>query len=306
MPIKDKRGNQILKRLPAADLRRIMPRMQVVAPKLGEVVAHPGAEPKFVHFPISGVLSSMVVLEDGQTVEASTVGNEGMDGLYLLADPLANPYRINVQVEGEMLRMPTKAFRQELAASNAFSQLLLRYGLVLIQRGAQNGACIQHHSIEERMCRWLLETAYRKGEDQFGLTQEFLADMLGVRRQSVNLTARVLQAANLIKYHRGELTILDRPGLEEASCECFQVTTKMYERMMQLARRHLLQRRIAFWRSGVSIPTKVSMSPNLSPTASSKSNLSASIRSNTMVAKCRFVRKIGKKMVNSQRFSNKA
>jgi CRP-like cAMP-binding protein len=209
--------------------------MELVTPKLREVVAHPGAEPRFVHFPISGVLSSMVVLEDGQTVEASTVGNEGMDGLYLLANPLANPYRINVQVEGEMLRMPTKAFRQELAASNAFSQLLLRYGLVLIQRGAQNGACIQHHSIEERMCRWLLETAYRKGEDQFGLTQEFLADMLGVRRQSVNLTARVLQTANLIKYHRGELTILNRPGLEEASCECFQVTSKMYDRIMTLS-----------------------------------------------------------------------
>jgi len=235
MPNKDKRGNQILKRLPAADLRRLMTRMEMVTPKLGEVVAHPGAEPRFVHFPISGVLSSMVVLEDGSTVEAATVGNEGMDGLYLLADPLANPYRINVQVEGEMLRMPTKAFRQELAASNAFSQLLLRYGLVLIQRGAQNGACIQHHSIEERMCRWLLETAYRKGEDQFGLTQEFLADMLGVRRQSVNLTARVLQTANLIKYHRGELTILDRPGLEEASCECFQVTSKMYDRIMTLS-----------------------------------------------------------------------
>jgi CRP-like cAMP-binding protein len=232
-----KRDNQILKRLPVADLRQIVARMELVTPKLGEVVAHPGVEPRFVHFPISGVLSSMVVLEDGQTVEASTVGNEGMDGLYLLADPLANPYRINVQVEGEMLRMPTKAFRQELAASNAFSQLLLRYALVLIQRGAQNGACIQHHSIEERMCRWLLETAYRKGKDQFGLTQEFLADMLGVRRQSVNLTARVLQTANLIKYHRGELTILDRPGLEEASCECFQVTSMMYERMMKLNQR---------------------------------------------------------------------
>jgi CRP-like cAMP-binding protein len=235
MPITGKRDNQILQRLPAADLRRIRTRMELVTPKLGEVVAHPGAEPRFVHFPISGVLSSMVVLEDGQTVEASTVGNEGMDGLYLLADPLANPYRINVQVAGELLRMPTRAFRQELAASNAFSQLLMRYALVLIQRGAQNGACIQHHSIEERMCRWLLETAYRKGQDEFGMTQEFLADMLGVRRQSVNLTARVLQSAKLIKYHMGNLTILDRAGLEEASCECFRVTSKMYDRMMQLS-----------------------------------------------------------------------
>ena len=175
---------------------------------------------------MTGVLSSMVVLEDGSTVEASTVGNEGMDGLYLLADPKANPYRINVQVRGEMLRMTAEAFNRARAESGALSQLLTRYALVMIQRGAQNGACIQHHTVEERMCRWLLETAHRKGADEFGLTQEFLADMLGVRRQSVNLTARVLQSARLIEYRRGELTILDRAGLEEASCECFRVTSR--------------------------------------------------------------------------------
>jgi CRP-like cAMP-binding protein len=157
-----------------------------------------------------------------------------MDGLYLLADQLANPYKVNVQVEGEFLRIGAAAFKRVLQESAAMSQLLLRYGLVSIQRGAQNAACIQHHTIEERMCRWLLETAHRKGEDQFGLTQEFLSDMLGVRRQSVNLTARVLQRASLITYHRGELTILDRAGLEETSCECFRVTAEMYERSMKL------------------------------------------------------------------------
>ena len=227
-------GNKILARLPAYDLKRLIGQMEIVSPVLNEIVAQPDVEPKWVHFPVSGVLSSMVVLEDGSTVEASTIGNEGMDGLYMLADPLANPYRINVQVPGQMLRMSTLAFKRARLESSALSQLLLRYALVLIQRGAQNGACIQHHTIEERMCRWLLETAHRKGEDHFGLTQEFLADMLGVRRQSVNLTARILQHANLIKYHRGELTILDREGLEEASCECFQVTSQMYGRIMQL------------------------------------------------------------------------
>ena len=231
----DGQSNKILSRLPEPDFNRIVAQMERVSPELGEVVAHPGTEPRWVHFPVSGVLSSMVVLEDGSTVEASTVGNEGMDGLYLLADPLANPYRINVQVKGEMLRMSAGAFKRARAESAALTQLLLRYALVLIQRGAQNGACIQHHTVEERMCRWLLETAHRKGEDQFGLTQEFLADMLGVRRQSVNLTARILQSAKLIKYHRGELEILDRAGLEEASCECFQVTTQMYDRMMRLS-----------------------------------------------------------------------
>ena len=160
-------GNKILARLPEADLALVTRRSEVVSPPIGEIVAYPGTEPRWVHFPVSGVLSSMVVLEDGSTVEASTVGNEGMDGLYLLADPLANPYRINVQVEGEMVRIPTAAFRKLRDESPALSQLLMRYALVLIQRGAQNGACIQHHTIEERMCRWLLETAHRKGHDRF-------------------------------------------------------------------------------------------------------------------------------------------
>ena len=226
--------NKILQRLPESDYGRIVGQMERLTPALGEVVTQPGLPPKWVHFPESGVLSSMVVLADGSTVEASTVGNEGMDGLYLLADQLANPYKVNVQVEGEFLRIGAAAFKRVLQESAAMSQLLLRYGLVSIQRGAQNAACIQHHTIEERMCRWLLETAHRKGEDKFGLTQEFLSDMLGVRRQSVNLTARVLQRASLITYHRGELTILDRAGLEETSCECFRVTTQMYETSMKL------------------------------------------------------------------------
>lgn len=226
--------NKILQRLPEQDSQLLLSQMERVSPPLWEVVAHPGTAPKWVHFPESGVLSSMVVLENGSTVEGATVGNEGMDGLYLLADRMFNPYKINVQVQGELLRLPAAAFKEAMAKSLPLAQLLLRYALVLIQRGAQNAACIQHHTIEERMCRWLLETAHRKGEDSFGLTQEFLSDMLGVRRQSVNLTARVLQHANLINYHRGQLTIVDRDGLEEASCECFRVTTELYERAMAL------------------------------------------------------------------------
>jgi hypothetical protein len=151
----DRPGNKILERLPEQDFKRIAGLMEKVCPEVGMIVAFPDKEPKWVHFPISGVLSSMVVLEDGSTVEASTIGNEGMDGLYLLADPLANPYRINVQVQGDMFRMSAAAFKRALHESHALSQLLLRYAMVLIQRGAQNGACIQHHTIEERMCRWL-------------------------------------------------------------------------------------------------------------------------------------------------------
>ena len=226
--------NRILQRLPAPDYEAIVGSMERISPPLGEVVAQPGVPPKWVHFPISAVLSSMVVLENGSTVEGSTIGNEGMDGLYLLSKALVNPYRINVQVEGEILRLDAKAFQRSLAESAAMTHLLMRYAFVSIQCGAQNGACIQHHTIEERMCRWLLETAHRKGTDRFHLTQEFLSDMLGVRRQSVNLTARLLQSAKLIKYVRGEVTILDRAGLEETSCECFRVIREMYDETMRL------------------------------------------------------------------------
>ena len=230
----DRLGNKFLESLPKLDFQRIVGQMEKVSPELWEVVARPGTEPKWVHFPVSGVLSSMIIMEDGSTVEASTVGNEGMDGLYLLADPLANPYRINVQVRGEMLRMSAAAFKRARSESSAFSQLLIRYALVMIQRGAQNGACIQHHTIEERMCRWLLETADRMGEDRFALTQQFLSDVLGVRRQSVNATARTLQSSKLIKYYRGDITILNRAGLEQSSCECFRVTLQTYESLMRL------------------------------------------------------------------------
>jgi CRP-like cAMP-binding protein len=230
----DRHFNRILERLPRPDFERIVGQMERIAPPLGEVVATPGTLPRWVHFPISAVLSSMVVLENGATVEGSTLGNEGMDGLSLLSEAQVNPYKVNVQVEGEILRLAAGAFKRVLAESPSMTHLLMRYMFVSIERGSQNGACIQHHTIEERTCRWLLETAHRKGADQFHLTQEFLADMLGVRRQSVNLTARVLQSAGLIKYTRGEVTILDRAGLESASCECFRVTTEMYEQAMRL------------------------------------------------------------------------
>ena len=234
MPTAEPPTNRILERLPTSDYRTIVDQMERICPPLGEVVARPGVPPKWVHFPLSAVLSSMVVLENGDAVEGSTLGNEGMDGLYLLSAALVNPYKIDIQVEGELLRLSAAAFKKVLADSPAMTHLLMRYAFVSIERGAQNSACIQHHTIEERMCRWLLETAYRNGSDQFHMTQEFLSDMLGVRRQSVNLTARVLQMAGLIKYGRGEVTIVDRAGLEETSCECFRVTTDTYDQAMRL------------------------------------------------------------------------
>ena len=163
--------NKILERLPEPDYQRLVEHIEQVRLPIGEVVAQPGVPPRWVHFPVSAVLSSMVMLEDGSTVEGSTIGNEGMDGLYLLTEPLANPYKINVQVEGEMLRVRAAAFKEVLKESAALAQLLMRYALVSIQRGAQNAACIQHHTIEERMCRWLLRIRDLTGSDEMKLTR---------------------------------------------------------------------------------------------------------------------------------------
>jgi CRP-like cAMP-binding protein len=225
--------NKILARLPDHEALQIVSQMQLVSPKIGEVVAQPGTPPKWVHFPISLILSSVVILENGATVEGATIGREGMDGLWVLAPSLPNPYRIVVQVGGQMLRISAHEFTRVLQEIPSLAQLLIRYAFVLIQRGTQNAACIKHHTIEQRMCRWLLETANRKGQDQFHMTQEFLGGMLGVRRQSVNQVAGVLQQAKLIQYHRGELTILERARLEAESCECFRVTAEIYKKSMK-------------------------------------------------------------------------
>ena len=232
-PVHDRQRNRILQQLPRREYERIVPAMEMVTPPLWEVLTEPDRRHAWAYFPLTAVVSTMVVLESGATVEAATVGNEGVVGLSLLVGHLPAGSKYVVQVEGELARVDAERFRQLLGECNTLRVLLLRYALVLIDRGAQNAACIQHHSVEQRMCRWLLETALRKGRDDFGLTQEFLSDLMGVRRQSVTSTAGVLQAANLISYKRGRIEILDRARLEQASCECFRASLAAYDRTMQ-------------------------------------------------------------------------
>jgi CRP-like cAMP-binding protein len=157
-----------------------------------------------------------------------------MIGVGLPAGVSVSRHRLTQQVPREMLRIRAGEFRRALKECPVAVQLLQRYALVLIERGAQNAACNQHHTVEERMSRWLLETADRAGRGEFKITQEFLAEMLGVRRQTVNLTARLLQQAGLIAYRRGRVTILDRAALEQASCECYRLMGEAYEQLMRL------------------------------------------------------------------------
>lgn len=226
--------NQLLARLPAESREGLLSRLKRVQIAAGGILCEPRQPLEAVHFPLSCVFSSLVVMEDGSAVEGSTTGNEGMVGVWLMADEPAGPHRIIQQVEGESLAMPVDEFRHALREYAGLRQLLERYSLMLLYQAGQNAACNVRHTVEERMCRWLLTCADRAGKEELSLTQEFLSIMLGVRRQSVNLTAGVLQRAGFISYRRGGVRILDRAGLEGAACECYRVTRAMYDRMLNL------------------------------------------------------------------------
>jgi CRP-like cAMP-binding protein len=171
-------------------------------------------------------------MSDGLAVEAGTVGNEGMVGLPLYLGAETSPHRAFSQVPGEALRMRAGDFTAELARQGPLHAVLKRYNQALINQMAYSVACNRLHSVEERMCRWLLMTQDRVGAEQFPLTQEFLAQMLGVRRPSVTVVAGILQKAGLIVYSRGLITIRDRAGLEAASCECYRVVRDELDRLL--------------------------------------------------------------------------
>ena len=186
-----------------------------------------------VHFPKSGVLSSVIALREGRVVEAATVGNEGMVGIPALLGLDFTTATATAQVPGDSLRIPTPAFVQATRAGGPLDLILRRYIAFSLRSAYQAVACNALHSAEERMARWLLTTQDRVAQAEFLLTQEFLAQMLGVRRQTIQLIAGTLQTAGLITYRRGLIRVLDREALEAAGCECYGVTKTLYDRIVQ-------------------------------------------------------------------------
>lgn len=227
--------NRLLATLPRETYQQALSRAKRLLLPAGEVVCEPGRAAECVYFPTTGVLSSVVTLNDGSIIEAAMIGNEGMAGLAAVVDQYASPYRVVQRVEGEVLRLGAFEFKCLLEANQTLREIVGRYVLTLLQQHAQNAACNLHHKIDERMCRWLLTTSDRVGRDGFRVTQEFLSDMLGVSRQSVNVTAGQLQQGGMIAYRRGNMRITDRQGLEAAACECYGATKEAYERLMSLA-----------------------------------------------------------------------
>jgi CRP-like cAMP-binding protein len=224
--------NRLLAALPKRDFDLLTARMDVVSFAVRDVVYRPNGPVDHVYFPLSGLLSMVVTLEDGATSEVGVVGNEGMAGVPAFLGADRSPNQVFCQNAGEARRMPAAEFREAVRPAGPFQRIVQRYTLALFHLIGQSTACNHHHPVERRLARWLLMTQDRVGADEFPLTQEFLATMLGVHRPSVTVVARTLQKAGLIRYTRGRITVLDREGLESASCECYRVVRAELDRLV--------------------------------------------------------------------------
>ncbi len=198
-----------------------------------ETLEEAGDPPRYVYFPTSGIISELTVLENGMMIEFATVGREGTTGVPVFLGTGASNMALISQLPGEALRMRSDDFLTEIDRSPGLAAIIKRYSGMMLALVAQSAACNRAHHVDERCARWLLMTHDQAGEEAFPITQEFLAQMLGVSRPSVALSAAALQRAGLISYHRGEMTIEDRLGLEKAACECYAVARELFLRLQE-------------------------------------------------------------------------
>jgi CRP-like cAMP-binding protein len=225
-------ANRLLRSLTPEDHRRIEPQLEPVRLELKDILYKPGDVVDYVYFPGGGFVSVVTVLANGGMVEVATIGSEGIVGVSAMAAGYREPTLTMVQMETEAChRMPAAAFRREIDRHGALHDIVSRFTQTLIGVTMQSTACNATHRIEQRLARWLLTAHDRVGKDQFPLTQEFLAMMLGAARPTVTIVAGTLQRAGLITYRRGLISILNREQLQEASCECYRVTSDLLDRI---------------------------------------------------------------------------
>ena len=224
--------NHLLDALPAGDYARLAPYLEVVTMPLGEVLYESGARLRHVYFPMTSIVSLLYVMEDGASAEIAVVGNEGMLGISLFMGGETTPSHAVVQSAGHGVRLKAQLLKEEFARFGPLMHLLLRYTQALITQMAQTAVCNRHHSVDQQLCRWLLLSLDRLATNELSMTQELIANMLGVRREGVTEAAGKLQDAGLIRYQRGRITVLDRPGLEARSCECYRVVKTEFDRLL--------------------------------------------------------------------------
>jgi len=226
------RQNHLLEALPEDVYNRLLPNLEPVLMPLGEVVYESGIQMRHVYFPTTSIVSLLYVMEDGASAEIAIVGNEGVVGVSLFMGGESTPSRAVVQSAGEAYRLPGRILKSEFERGGPLQHLLLRYTQALLTQMAQTAVCNRHHTLDQQFCRWLLLSVDRLPSDDLVMTQELIANMLGVRREGVTEAAGNVQKAGLIKYHRGHITVLDRPGLEARVCECYAVVKKEFGRLL--------------------------------------------------------------------------
>lgn len=226
------RENHLLGALPSDAWQRLLPHLELVRLKLGDVVYECGGKLSHAYFPTSAIVSLLYVLEDGASAEIAVVGNDGMLGVALFMGGETMPNRAVVQSEGYAYRLRSQLLKNEFNRFGSMERLLLRYSQSLLTQMSQTAVCNRHHTVQQQLCRWLLVTLDRLPSNELLMTQELIANMLGVRREGVTEAAGKLQRQGLIKYSRGHITVIDRHGLEEAACECYRVVKCEHQRLL--------------------------------------------------------------------------
>jgi CRP-like cAMP-binding protein len=228
----DARQNHLLGTLPAKDFNEIAPHLELVPMPLGLVLSESGAVVRYVYFPTTAIVSLLYVMEDGASAEIAVVGNEGVVGVSLFMGGESTPSRAVVQSVGHAYRLKGSFVKEEFHKDISFQKQLLRYTQALITQMAQTAVCNRHHTLDQQLCCWLLLSLDRLPTNELIMTQELIANMLGVRREGVTEAAGNLQRAGLIKYTRGHITVLNRRGLESRSCECYGVVKHEFDRLL--------------------------------------------------------------------------
>jgi CRP-like cAMP-binding protein len=224
--------NHLLAALAAEDYARLLPNLELIAMPLGWALYESGGHLGYLYFPTTSIVSLLYVMESGASAEIAITGNEGLVGISLFMGGKSTTSRAVVQSAGNGYRLKASILKREFALGGQFAHLALRYTQALITQMAQTAVCNRHHAVDQQLCRWLLLSLDRLPTNELIMTQELIADMLGVRRGGVTEAAGNLQAAGLIHYHRGKITVLDRAKLEQRVCECYGVVKKEFDRLL--------------------------------------------------------------------------